>query len=124
MCIDARRDMETKLRHERDTLKAEMNSTFASEKESALNSLTLAKDREIRMLQRSWEDEKGRFDRENKRLQTQFDQEVNKQVRDLEIRNLIQLFNFSLFVIRGHVYYKQLSNIRDNFVHLMKFCTS
>ena len=91
MCIDARRDMETKLRHERDTLKAEMNSTFASEKESALNSLTLAKDREIRMLQRSWEDEKGRFDRENKRLQTQIDQEVNKQVRDLEIRNLIQL---------------------------------
>ena len=50
------------------------------EKDSALAQLTLVKDREIRMNQRSWEEEKTRLNKEIKRLQTQIEQEVAMQV--------------------------------------------
>lgn len=86
MCIDARRDMETKLKSERESLRAQLTAAFASEKEEALNTLTLQKDREIRLLQRSWEEERSRLDIENKRLKTMIDQEVNKQVNKLLIK--------------------------------------
>jgi len=80
MCIDARRDMEEKLKTERNNLKASLEAAAKSEKESALAQLTLVKDREIRMQQRSGEEEKSRLNREIKRLQTQIEQEVAMQV--------------------------------------------
>merc|ERR1712106_803122 len=73
MCIDARRDMEEKL-------KTALEASAKSEKDSALAQLTLVKDREIRMSQRSWEEEKTRLNKEIKRLQTQIEQEVAMQV--------------------------------------------
>jgi hypothetical protein len=86
MCIDARRDMETKLKSERESLRTQLTATFASEKEEALNTLTLQKDREVRLLQRSWEEERSRLDIENKRLKTMIDQEVNKQVNKMPVK--------------------------------------
>jgi len=80
MCIDARRDMEEKLKTERSNLKSALEASAKSEKDSALAQLTLVKDREIRMLQRSWEEEKTRMNKEIKRLQTQIEQEVAMQV--------------------------------------------
>merc|ERR1711915_687248 len=80
MCIDARRDMEEKLKNERSSLKTSLEASAKSEKDSALAQLTLVKDREIRMLQRSWEEEKSRLNKEIKRLQTQIEQEVAMQV--------------------------------------------
>ena len=80
MCIDARRDMEEKLRTERNSLKTTMESSAKSDKEAALNQLTVIKDREIRMLQRSFDDEKKRMNLEIKRLQSQIEQEVAMQV--------------------------------------------
>ncbi len=80
MCIDARRDMETNLQRERDTLKTDMTAAFTREKDLALNTLGMAKDREQRMAQRSWEEEKLRLAAENRRLQGQIDQEVTRQV--------------------------------------------
>jgi len=80
MCIDARRDMEEKLKNERSSLKTSLEASAKSEKDSALAQLTLVKDREIRMLQRSWEEEKNRLNKEIKRLQTQIEQEVAMQV--------------------------------------------
>merc|ERR1711970_1520841 len=64
MCIDARRDMEEKLKTERSNLKSALEASAKSEKDSALAQLTLVKDREIRMLQRSWEEEKTRMNKE------------------------------------------------------------
>ena len=60
MCIDARREMEEKLRTERSDLKTALEQSNKSDKETALAQLTLAKDREIRLLQRSWDEEKIR----------------------------------------------------------------
>jgi len=80
MCIDARRDMEEKLKTERGSLKSALEASAKSEKDSALAQLTLVKDREIRMSQRSWEEEKTRLNKEIKRLQTQIEQEVAMQV--------------------------------------------
>ena len=80
MCIDARREMEEKLRAERSNLRSTMESSAKSDKEAALNQLTVIKDREIRMLQRSFDDEKKRMNAEIKRLQSQIEQEVAMQV--------------------------------------------
>jgi len=80
MCIDARREMEEKLKTERSNLKTALEASAKSEKDSALAQLTLVKDREIRMNQRSWEEEKTRLNKEIKRLQTQIEQEVAMQV--------------------------------------------
>ena len=60
MCIDARREMEEKLRTERTDLKTALEQSNKSDKETALAQLTLVKDREIRLLQRSWDEEKIR----------------------------------------------------------------
>ena len=80
MCIDARRDMEEKLRAERSSLKATLESSAKSDKEAALNQLTVIKDRELRILQRSFDEEKKRMNTEIKRLQSQIEQEVAMQV--------------------------------------------
>eukprot|EP00092_Neocalanus_flemingeri_P012882 GFUD01013878.1.p1 GENE.GFUD01013878.1~~GFUD01013878.1.p1 ORF type:complete len:1023 (+),score=360.95 GFUD01013878.1:130-3198(+) len=80
MCIDARRDMEEKLKTERSNLKSALEASAKSEKDSALAQLTLVKDRETRMLQRTWEEEKTRLNKEIKRLQTQIEQEVAMQL--------------------------------------------
>jgi hypothetical protein len=80
MCIDARRDMEEKLKEERNALKAAMEAAAKSEKEAAVAQLTLQKDREMRLLQRGWDDERSRLERELKRHQTQIEQEVAAQV--------------------------------------------
>ena len=80
MCIDARREMEEKLRAERNNLKTTLESSAKSDKEAALNQLTVLKDREMRMLQRSFDDEKKRMNNEIRRLQSQIEQEVAMQV--------------------------------------------
>ena len=80
MCIDARREMEEKIRVERSSLKATLESSAKHDKEAALNQVTVIKDREIRMLQRSFDEEKARMGKEIKRLQTQLEQEVAMQV--------------------------------------------
>merc|ERR1719397_359332 len=80
MCIDARREMEEKLRTERTDLKTALEQSNKSDKETALAQLTLVKDREIRLLQRSWDEEKIRLNKELKRLQSQITQEVAMQV--------------------------------------------
>ena len=80
MCIEARREMEEKIRVERSNLKATLESSAKHDKEAALNQVTVIKDREIRMLQRSFDEEKGRMGKEIKRLQTQLEQEVAMQV--------------------------------------------
>ena len=80
MCIDARREMEEKIRTERTSLKSTLETSAKHDKEAALNQVTVIKDREIRMLQRSFDEEKGRMAKEIKRLQTQLEQEVAMQV--------------------------------------------
>jgi len=80
MCIDARREMEEKLKGERLSQKTVMEAAAARDKETALTQLTVAKDREMRMLQRSWEEETDRLNKEIKRLQSQIEQEVAMQV--------------------------------------------
>merc|ERR1712130_367791 len=55
-------------------------SSAKSDKEAALNQLTVIKDRELRMLQRSFDDEKKRMNNEIRRLQSQIEQEVAMQV--------------------------------------------
>ena len=80
MCIDARRDMEEKLRTERHNLKSTLEASAKSDKEAALNQLTIIKDREIRMLQRSFDEEKKRMSSEMKRVQSQIEHEVSLQV--------------------------------------------
>ena len=80
MCIDARRDMEEKLRAERQSLKTTLEASARTDKEAALNQLTVIKDREIRMLQRSFDEEKKRMNNEIRRLQSQIEHEVGMQV--------------------------------------------
>lgn len=80
MCIDARRDMEEKLRGERASQKMSLEAAAAREKEAALAQLTVAKEREARMQQRSWEEETSRLNAEIRRLQGQIEQEVAMQV--------------------------------------------
>ena len=95
MCIDARRDMEEKLRTEREHLKSTLEASSRSEKEAALNQLTLQKDREGRLQQRSWEEERARLERELKRLQTQVDQEVAMQVSRVRVEGDQKMFEQS-----------------------------
>ena len=111
MCIDARRDMETKLKSERESLRTQLTATFASEKEEALNTLTLQKDREVRLLQRSLEEERSRLDIENKRLKTMIDQEVNKQVNKMPVK---------VYFCSGA---ENLHNIWCKFSIIIKICT-
>ena len=80
MCIDARREMEEKIRTERTNLKSTLETSAKHDKEAALNQVTVIKDREIRMLQRSFDEEKSRMAKEIKRLQSQLEQEVAMQV--------------------------------------------
>lgn len=93
MCIDARREMEDKLRQERESLRTSMEASARSDKEAAINQIVLQKDREQRLTQRTWEEEKGRMEREIRRLQTQVDQEVAMQVRLFPI---LILFMFTI----------------------------
>lgn len=93
MCIDARRDMEEKLKQERENLRTAMTASSKSEKEAAVTQITLQKDRETRLLQRSWEDEKARMEKEMKRLQSQIDQEVAMQVSRARVECDQKLFD-------------------------------
>ena len=68
MCIDARRDMEHKLKQERETLRASLEAASRSEREAAVAQVNLAKERELRLAQRSWTEEKERMEREMNRL--------------------------------------------------------
>jgi hypothetical protein len=72
MCIDARRDMEEKLKQERDSLMAAMNTSSRSEKEAAMAQMNLQKDREMRLQQRTWDEERGRLERELGRVKGSF----------------------------------------------------
>ena len=92
MCIDARRDMEEKLKEERNGLKAALEAAARSEKDAAVAQLVLQKDRELRLLQRGWDDERARLEREQKRLQAQIDQEVAAQVGRLRTEADQRLF--------------------------------
>jgi len=92
MCIDARRDMEEKLKAERNGLKTALEAAARSEKEAAVSQLVLQKDREMRMLQRGWDDERSRLEREQKRLQSQLDQEVAAQVGRVRLEADQRLF--------------------------------
>jgi hypothetical protein len=92
MCIDARRDMEEKLKEERNGLKLALEAAARSEKEAAVSQLTLQKDRELRLLQRGWDDERSRLEREHKRLQAHLDQEVASQVGRLRAEADARLF--------------------------------
>ena len=72
--------MEEKLRTERHNLKSTLEASAKSDKEAALNQLTIIKDREIRMLQRSFDEEKKRMSTEMKSVQSQIDHELSLQV--------------------------------------------
>ena len=72
--------MEEKLRGERASQKTSLEAAAAREKEAALATLTVAKEREARMQQRSWEEDTSRLNAEIRRLQGQIEQEVAMQV--------------------------------------------
>jgi hypothetical protein len=84
--------MEEKLKAERNGLKTALEAAARSEKEAAVSQLMLQKDRELRMLQRGWDDERSRLEREQKRLQSHLDQEVAAQVSRVQLEADQRLF--------------------------------
>ena len=76
MSISVRREMEEKLRLERNSLKTALDSQHAVDREKALEVVRAESRMELRILQSSWDEEKNRLDREVRSL--------NRKIEELE----------------------------------------
>merc|ERR1712223_1121649 len=87
MSIGARRDMEDKMRIERATLKEALSNQKQREIEAAVDRKKVECDRELRILQKSWEDEQVRLNRDISILQRKTDnlpEEIKKATRSMK----------------------------------------
>ena len=86
--IAMRREMDEKMRLERNALKTALDTQNTAQREKAIDLYRIEKDREIRILQKSWEDEQDRLNREIIRLQRQIDnlpREIEAATREVRL---------------------------------------
>ncbi len=74
MSIAMRRDMEEKIRTERCNLKTALDTQNKAERDKAIELYRLEKDHDTRLLQKSWEEEEKRLNREIRTMQRRIDQ--------------------------------------------------
>ena len=73
LSIGLRREMDDNLRKERTNLRKALDTANAQEREAAIDRYKLEKDRELRILQSSWDEEQNRLNRELRALQRKID---------------------------------------------------
>lgn len=73
MSITMRREMDDKMRIERNALKTALETQNNAQKDKAIELYRIEKDHEIRILQKSWEDEQERLNKEVKMQQRKVD---------------------------------------------------
>merc|ERR550534_1109566 len=84
LSIGLRRDANENMAKERSNLRKALDTANAQEREAAIDRYKVEKDREIRILQNSWNEEQGRLNREIRMLQTRLDavpDEISKATR-------------------------------------------
>ena len=87
MSISMRREMDDKIRIERNALKTALETQNNAQRDKAIELYRLEKDHEIRILQKSWEDEQERL---NKELRSQ-QRKIENLPRDIEAaKNLVK----------------------------------
>lgn len=86
MSISMRREMEDKIRVERNNLKTALDTHNAAERDKAIELYRLEKDHDMRLLQKTWEEEQVRLNREIRTMQRKVDsmpQEILAATRTL-----------------------------------------
>lgn len=71
--INMRREMDDKIRMERNALNSALEAQFKGQKDKAVELYRLEKDHEVRILQKSWETEQQRLNREIAKMQRKVD---------------------------------------------------
>ena len=71
--INMRREMDDKIRMERNALNSALEAQFKGQKDKAVELYRLEKDHEVRILQRSWQTEQERLNREIEKMQRKVD---------------------------------------------------
>ena len=81
LSIAVRRDIEERKKSEMERLRGDIEARGKADKEAALAAFRAEKDMEVRVLQRSWDEEKGRLGREMRSLQRKVDDLPNEVAR-------------------------------------------
>ncbi len=79
--IALKREMEGRIRDERASITQSVETQHSAQRDKAVELLRLEKDHEIRILQKSWQDEQDRLNREIQRMQRQ----INNLPQDIEM---------------------------------------
>ena len=96
MSINLRRETEEQMRRERVNLKQALDAQNSVDRDSAVTKFRLEKEREMRMAQKNFEEEKNKLEREKRSLQRKIDDipnEVNRQCKEVRAecdRNLFE----------------------------------